>query len=363
MIREEYNYWLATLKNIGPRKIEHLLNIFPSSEAIFYAPKEELMNKTNLNEQDIEIIITSKEKEKITEKYAKLLDNGIYFVSKEDSRYPEKLKQIYSAPFALFVKGKLPDVNRKSLAVVGARDCSGYGQEMAKYISGELAKERIAIISGLARGIDAYAHDGALKANGLTYGILGCGIDICYPKENAFLYRKIQEQGGILSEYEPGIMPLAHQFPMRNRIISGLSDGILVIEAKERSGSFITVDMGLEQGKDIYALPGRVTDRLSEGCNNLIKMGAKLITSPKDILEELLPDHSPTLTDGKKNNNLLETNGKIVYACLSLVPKHIEELAQETKLPMIELMEQLILLELGGYAHQSMKNYYQITNT
>jgi DNA processing protein len=155
-------------------------------------------------------------------------------------------------------------------------------------------------------------------------------------------------------------MPLAGHFPMRNRIISALSDGILVIEAKAKSGSLITVDMGLEQGKEIYALPGRATDALSEGCNNLIKMGAKLVTSPKDILEDFIPEYINIMNQLKKNYKLLETKEEIVYACLSLEPKHIEEIAILTKLPMDLLMEQLLVLELRGLIKQTMKNYFVV---
>jgi DNA processing protein len=365
MKNEELNYWLSNIKNIGIKKIEMLLQVFGSAEGVFHASRRELEKfkedyafELRMSDVDVEAIIYSRNLEKIQLDYAKLKKNGIYFVSKEDERYPGKLKHIYGAPYALYVKGKLPREDEKVLAVVGARECSPYGKEMAKYLAAAVAKEGIAIVSGLARGIDSYAHEGALISGGVTYGIMGCGIDICYPKENINLYMEMQKEGGILSEYAPGIQPFAGNFPMRNRIISGLCDGILVIEAKEKSGSLITVDMGLEQGKEIYTLPGRVTDRLSTGCNNLIKMGAKLVTNPKDILEDFLPNYEQTMDELKKNNKLLESNGKIVYASLCLEPKHIEEIAIQTGLSMDLLMEQLLLLELRGFARQTMKNYY-----
>jgi DNA processing protein len=369
MRREEYNYWLSNLKNIGPMKIDLLLSHFESSEAVFHASREELENaadnvlsesRTRLTSADIDTMIHNRDKGLVEDNYAKLERSGIYFVSKEDQRYPEKLRHIYGAPFALYIKGRLPREDTKLLAVVGARDCSMYGREMANYMAHAVAKEGVAIISGLARGIDSYAHEGALSAGGITFGVLGCGIDICYPKENLRLYMEMQKEGGILSEYAPGVMPLAGHFPMRNRIISALSDGILVIEAKAKSGSLITVDMGLEQGKEIYALPGRATDALSEGCNNLIKMGAKLVTSPKDILEDFIPEYINIMNQLKKNYKLLETKEEIVYACLSLEPKHIEEIAILTKLPMDLLMEQLLVLELRGLIKQTMKNYFVV---
>jgi len=358
MIREEYSYWISNIEGIGARKIELLIQAFDSLEEIFHATKEEIIHKTNLKEVEIDSIIGSRVEDKIQEKYAKLIMSGIYFVSKEDERYPSKLKDIYGAPYALYFKGNLPRESRKSIAIIGARECTNYGKEIAKYLAGAIAGQGIEVLSGLARGIDSYAHEGALSVGGSTFGILGCGIDICYPRENINLYMDMQKEGGIISEYAPGIPPIACNFPMRNRIISGLSDGILVIEAKEKSGSLITVDMGLEQGKDIYALPGRVTDRLSDGCNNLIKMGAKLVTSPEDILEDLLPSFQKSVGDCKENNNMLKSKEKIVYACLNLVPKHIEEIAHETNLQMNQLMEYLLSLELRDLIHQTVKNYY-----
>lgn len=365
MTREEYNYWIANIHNIGNRKIELLLQFFGDVEEVFNASKDDLRkfihtksDEIRFRRTDLEDIYNSRNEEIIHNKYAKLVKNGIYFVSKEDARYPSKLQNIYEAPFALYVKGRLPRADEKLLAVVGARDCSAYGIEMAKYLTSQIAAEGISIVSGLARGVDSYAHEGALICSAITYGVMGCGIDICYPKENINLYMELQKEGGIISEYSPGTKPFAGNFPMRNRIISGLSDGILVIEAREKSGSLITVDMGLEQGKDIYALPGRVTDKVSGGCNNLIKMGAKLVTTPKDILEDLIPNYRQSKDEVKKNNKILETNGKIVYASLSLEPMHIEEIAIQTGLTMDLLMEQLLLFELRGYAKQTRKNYY-----
>lgn len=365
MTREEYNYWLANIHNIGNRKIEGLLQYFGCVEEIFKASKDDLMNfilayseEIRFRKTDMDDICNSRDEEKVHNNYAKLIKNGIYFVAKGDEHYPGKLRNIYDAPFALYVRGRLPRDDEKILAVVGARECSPYGREMARYIASKIAKEGISIVSGMARGVDSYAHEGALLCDGKTYGVMGCGIDICYPKENINLYLELQKNGGIISEYAPGVKPLSGNFPMRNRIISGLCDGILVIEAREKSGSLITVDMGLEQGKDIYALPGRVTDKLSCGCNNLVKMGAKLVTTPEDILEDLIPNYEQTKDEMKKNNLILETNGKIVYACLSLQPMHIEEIAIQSGLSMDLLTEQLLLLELRGMIKQTSMNYY-----
>ncbi len=366
MEKVHYRYWMANLQNIGIKKIERLLDIYKSEEEVFNSSRDELtvLNRDGafagvINEKDIETICSNRDIDRIRSNFHKMTEKGISFVSKDDENYPERLRNIFGAPYALYVKGRLPSAKEKLIAVVGARECSGYGREMAKYLSGAIAKEGISVISGLARGVDTYAHLGALEAHGVTYAIMGCGIDICYPRENINYYMEMQKSGGVISEYAPGIQPLAGNFPMRNRIISGLSDGILVIEAKEKSGSLITVDYGLEQGKEIYALPGRATDRLSEGCNNLIRMGAKLITSPKDILEDLLPEYM-TRDDGANNNNGRVPQQDIVISCLSSDPKHFEEILRLTGLPLDSLMERLLHLELQGFIRQTIKNYYCI---
>ncbi len=367
MNREEYNYWLANINRIGARKIELLINSFGNAEEVYKASGQELMSvlaergdaaAAGFCKADMDRLAASKEPEKIRAAYAKLTDKGIRFITREEEDYPDRLKGIYAAPFALYVKGKLPGEGHKCLAVVGARECTGYGKEMAACLAGALAREGIIIISGLARGIDTCAHKGALSSGGVTCGVLGCGIDICYPKENINLYMEMQKEGGIISEYAPGMPPLSCNFPMRNRIISGLSDGILVIEAREKSGSLITVDMGLDQGKDIYALPGKATDRLSEGCNNLIKSGAKLVASPEDILEDFLPEYHRREDERRGDHILLEPGIKSVYNFIGREPKHLEEISSGTKLPVTVLTEQLLILEIRGLVRQPMKNYY-----
>lgn len=366
-----YNYWLSTRKNIGPIKIEALLRSFGCAEEIYHASENALAKckescfkdagQRLFTEEDIVSLRSGRNWEKLQEEFGRMTEGGIRFVTKEEEEYPDKLRQIFAAPFSLYVKGSLPADGIKCLSVVGARDCSQYGQEMARYLSGAVAKEGIIIISGLARGIDTCSHQGALNAGGLTYAVLGCGIDICYPRDNIGLYMEIQQHGGILSEYAPGIKPFASNFPMRNRIISGLSDAILVIEARIKSGSLITVDMGLDQGKDIYALPGRATDPLSEGCNNLIKLGAKPVTSPKDILEDMLPGYDESLKLSHSVIQVKNEQERKIVSCLTADPKHIEELALLSGLPINQLMEQLLGLELKGLVRQTLKNYYCIS--
>lgn len=202
----------------------------------------------------------------------------------EDSTYPEKLKEIYNPPKTIYLIGNEKLLNQKSIAIIGCRECTRYGAENAYKFGYELAKENICVISGFAKGIDTYSHKGAVFAKGKTIAILGCGLDIIYPPENMELYKKILLQGGaIISEYPLGSKPEKYHFPERNRIISGLSSGVLVIEAKKKSGTMITVDFALEQGREVYAVPGNISSENSYGTNELIKEGATPVTSINDI--------------------------------------------------------------------------------
>ncbi len=344
MTKKEYWYWLLNIENVGLRKVKAIIEYYGSPEEAFKGKKSQLEEIKNLSKKDIISIEKSKNSSIVKNDYNKLKNKNIYFLTIDDKEYPSKLRNIYDPPFGLYIRGKLPREDRVTISVVGARNCSDYGKEVALKLSRELASCGVQIVSGLALGIDGYAHKGALNASSDTFGILGCGIDICYPKENFSLYMNMIDQGGIISEYGLAVPPKPYQFPMRNRIISGLSDGILVIEAKEKSGSLITVDSGLEQGKNIYAVPGSIYNKLSGGCNNLIKQGAKLVTNTNDILEDFEYNFENSINNSSVNIKLLEKKEKIVYACLSYLPMHMNELAGQTNLNIEELSEVLLKL-------------------
>ncbi len=216
-----------------------------------------------------------------------LQEKRIHFVWAGDAEFPKRLRKIPDPPFALYYRGRLPEEERRSVGIVGARMASSYGREQARNFAVELAAGGIQIISGMAHGVDGIAGRGALEVSDASFAVLGCGVDICYPRENRDLYETLCERGGVISEYRPGTEPEARLFPPRNRIISALSDALLVVEARERSGTLITVDCALEQGKDVFAVPGRVCDARSTGCNALIRQGAGIAVSPKALLEEL----------------------------------------------------------------------------
>ncbi|HHT87771.1 MAG TPA: DNA-protecting protein DprA [Clostridiales bacterium] len=368
--QELYKLWIGSIP-IKAYKIKAIIEYFGSPEDAYYASDhamEEMMRTLNnegirFTKRNLDAVLLRKDLGMVKKNMEYIQKQSIKYLTMLDESYPGKLRNIYDPPFLLYYKGvPLPD-DKRVISIVGARECSVYGRETAKYLAGALANEGIVIISGLARGIDSYAHIGALAAEGVTYGIMGCGIDICYPVENINLYMDMQANGGIISEYGPGVNPLAYHFPMRNRIISALSDGIVVIEAKEKSGSLITVDLGLEQGKNIYAVPGRITDKLSAGCNNLIKMGAKPVTSPQDILEDF-PGYDSIMQkvssqpDQIKLTGLLSSEEQAVYDIIDLSPKHIEELICLTGFEMGKLMEYLLSLELKDLIYQPVKNRY-----
>lgn len=288
------------------------------------------------------------------------MEETIAYYPKSHEFYPEKLRTLTDAPKGIYVKGHLPDPKKPSVAIVGARLCSAYGKmqayEIAKYLSGY----GVQIISGLARGIDGHAHRGALAGGTPTFAVLGCGLDICYPRQHIGLWKQIQEKGGgILSEYPICTPPLKAYFPQRNRIISGLADLVIVIEAKKHSGSLITADCALEQGKYVYALPGRIWDELSYGCNYLIAQGAGILYSPECILDELHIDKKKN--HQQKINFGLASDLKLVYSVLGFEPKKLDDLSKELQIPSEKLAELLLKLELEGYVQQERMNYYRKT--
>lgn len=273
--------------------------------------------------------------------------------------YPRRLMAYPDMPSGLYVRGNLPEDEKPGVAIVGARTCTPYGRAQAAYFAQVLSQNGVAIISGLAYGIDAAAQEGALKGCGKTYAVLGCGTDVCYPKQHAALRQSIlQDGGGVISEYPAGSPPLSWHFPIRNRIISALSDLVLIIEAKEKSGSLITADYALEQGKTVFAVPGRISDPNSYGCNRLIAQGASLALSPEDLLEEL----GISKQKSKKKENKLPSYGgdtKKVLDALDSDRQSLSELARKTGLAIGTLSGILLALQIDGAAKEGPQGYYQ----
>ena len=354
-----YQYWLANTVHLGSRKTMLLLSYFGSAYEIYHAKDKEIKGVKGIQEKDIQNLQNHRKAWDLEREYDLLMQKQIYLVSAEDENYPHKLRKIHNSPYALYVKGMLPKERIPSVAIIGARNCSEYGKYAAIEFSRILSENGVQIISGLARGIDGISQRTALEAGGNTFAVMGNGVDICYPEDNRNLYEEIPlHKGGIISQFPLSMKPYPKNFPMRNEIISGLSDMILIIEAKEKSGTLITADLALEQGKDVYAVPGRITDAFSLGCNQLLKQGAGIALNPHDLLTELGINPTLDIKVQKKTNNSLESTEKLLYSCLDLYPKGLHEILEEMSMPMEELIHTLITLEIKGYIKEISKNYY-----
>ncbi len=282
-----------------------------------------------------------------------------FYCAGEMTRRLKQLRELSDAPYGIFYRGSLPVPEQFRVAIVGARMCSEYGRTIAREIARELALHDVAVVSGMARGIDAAGHRGALDSGGDTYAVFGCGVDVCYPDYHRQLYHEILKHGGLLSEYPPGTKPFPGYFPQRNRLISVLSDVVLIIEAKQKSGSLITADFALEQGRDVYALPGRVTDALSYGCNELIRQGGGIVTSTEGLLLDL---GFSSRKKGEKEEiakKSLEKEELLVYSCFDLYPRNLEELVKLTKISVPNLADVLIKLQTKGLIEEYFKNHYR----
>ncbi|MCR5179389.1 MAG: DNA-processing protein DprA [Lachnospiraceae bacterium] len=263
--------------------------------------------------------------------YDKIMSKGIHFTALPLSDYPEKLKAIHDPPFGITWIGELPDSTKPAVSVIGARQCSAYGRFMAGRFGSDLAAAGIQVISGMAVGIDGLAQRACVNAGGRSFAVLGSGVDVCYPGENSDLYEKLKTCGGIISENPPGTAPRKQLFPMRNRLISAFCDALLVIEARKRSGTLITVDMALEQGKDIFALPGRVTDALSDGCNQLIRQGAGIATCVSDITDALFYINTENTDDYVlfDRNEGLSSDERLILGVLDASPRSVTDISSE----------------------------------
>lgn len=355
----EWNwYWLCSIPGFYRWDIRNLLQFFETPDAVRHASEGELSGLPFLKEEQKKQIICHKRSFSEEEEYHKCRQRGIHFISCEQEEYPSRLLQITDYPYGLFVKGNLPGNQERCVAVIGARMCSNYGRSMAREMSGLLAQNGVSVVSGLACGIDGAAHAGCLEQGGKSYGILGSGADICYPRENFRLYEEMSEgRGGIISEYPPGARALPFHFPMRNRIISGLAEIVVIAEAKKKSGSLITADLALEQGREIFAFPGRVGDALSEGCNRLIGQGAGIISDISDFLiENGILDKK---VKKKKNCNIvLATAENMVYSCVDSQTRSLQNILEQVDLPVNQVLSALVSLQMKGLISETAKNYY-----
>ncbi len=380
-VHDFYWYWMCNITGIGNSKIRKLLQIYHTPKGVYQASDESLGTLDFLKAIDIYAIQESKKDSGLYEEFIHLGRKNISFVNADSVQYPDRLKRIYDYPYGLFFKGKMLENTKPSVAIVGARKCSLYGKKVAYEFAKAFAQMGIQVVSGMATGIDTAAHRGCLDGGGQTYAVLGSGVDVCYPAENIELYTNIEETGGIISEYPLKTQPSTWTFPLRNRIISGLADAVILVEAGKKSGSLITADQALEQNRDIYVIPGRITDAMSVGCNNLIKQGAQLILKPEDIWEnpwiaqmknDKIKDEKcqkntqiNTMSDNKKfqqkdtkDKKQLASPQDMLYSCFDLYPKSIDAIAKETGMDIAELNQQIVELMLMGRIEEVSKSCY-----
>ncbi len=291
--------------------------------------------------------------------YADYLQSGAAVVTWLDKDYPALLRQIHDPPYLLFYKGQLPWEDEPALALIGSRQATPYGRQVAEILARDLAYQGYCIVSGMARGIDSFCHKAALAAEGRTLAVLGSGIDVIYPRENAKLYQQITEQGAVLSEFPMGTAALGYNFPRRNRIISGLSLGVVVIEASEKSGTLRTVDFGLEQGKDIFAVPGPIISNQSKGTNRLIRDGATMVLTAEDVWREYQQEAKPH-PKGKPKEKKLDTDPverKLLQSMM--MPMHFDQLLVLSAMEASQLASWLTVMEIRGLIRQLPGKYYQ----
>lgn len=367
-----YAYMLHNIKGWGNKTLFMLLDKFGSCEAVYNATKEEI--EPFVTAKQYNAFEKAKSRWSLEGEYEYLYKRGIDFYSYNSPGYPRRLMDIPDPPFALYVMGKLPDEKRPSVSIIGARNSSEYGKYAAKLFGEKLSRSGIQIISGMARGVDGISQQSAIYAGGDSYGVLGCGVDICYPEENRRLYEALINNGGVISEYVPGTEPKPQFFPPRNRIISGLSDAVLVIEAREKSGTLITVDMALEQGREVFALPGRICDSLSYGCNSLIRQGAGIASCPEDIVDFLRRNIWKNIKSGEKGGNelvcekedidALDGAQKYIYSELDFYPQtsaviYEKLITKGMEMSVSEVMCGLVELCLIGMASQNGAGFYK----
>jgi DNA processing protein len=354
---EDISYWLALslTHGLGSVLIKRLLDRFKTPQAVFHAPLKDLMQIEGLGEKVAREIQKGPLEKVVRREFASLEKVGGTILTLGDDAYPKRLKDIYDPPALLYVKGELRREDELAVAIVGSRKTSPYGRWFTEKISQDLAGHGVTIVSGLARGIDSVAHMGALEGGGRTIAVLGCGIDVIYPSENRDLFHQIVGHGAVLSEFPMGSRPEGGHFPRRNRVISGLSIGVVIVQASAKSGSLITAKYALEQGREVFAVPGNVGAEGSRGTNQLIKEGAKLVESSADILEEVLPQwrrEGETAQKAEAPGHGLVGGEKILFELLGETPLHIDAVIRESKLDPGNVSSLLLNLELKGLISQ-----------
>jgi DNA processing protein len=353
-VQKNLKYWLALIfiHNVGPITVNRILAAYKDPEDVFRATEQDLMHYSGLPRYRARLITSFNDWKRVDTEYEKIIKNNILIITKRDESYPEALKELDNAPPFLYVKGDFQESDKFALAIVGSRNATDYGITVTERMASSLASSGFTIVSGLARGIDTAAHRSALRAKGRTIAVLGCGIDVPYPYENKHLLKNIPLNGAVISEFPTGTRPIRENFPRRNRIISALSLGVLVVEASEKSGSLITARHAVNQGKEVFAVPGNILNNNSKGTHALIKEGARIVDNPDDIIEELGPLLKGLLRQRQRSLPELSEAEKELLSFLSREPKHVEVIIRESKMTASSIMTHLLSLELKGVVKQ-----------
>lgn len=359
----KYLFYLTKVKNLGNVRIKNILAYCKDVRGSFKLSKRELKRIEGIDEKTSEEIIKSRKSlEKYEKEFDKIINDtvkkNIKIISIEDEEYPSNLKKIFDAPVLLYYKGKLIKEDKYSLSIVGTRTPTEYGRNVCEKLTKEISELGITVVSGLAKGIDSIAHRVALQNDNTTYAVLGSGVDVIYPKDNKKLYDSIVEKGAVISEFELGADPDKVNFPRRNRIISGISVGTLIVESGLKGGSLITGSFALDQNKEVFSVPGYIYSKKSEGSNELIKNGqAKLVTKVDDILSELSYKLKPILKKTeteKEEKQIQELNvfEKKIYEVIDYEPVHIDKISELTEISISDCLVNLLSLEFKGIIKQ-----------
>lgn len=361
-----YAAWLDTIYWVASETKYRLLDTAGTVQKIYELTEEQLVGIMGL--QGCERFLQHRKRYKPQKVWNYLAEIGVSYTYCQASDFPGKLTEIPDPPFGIFYKGRFPEDKTPAVAMIGARKCSEYGRYMAEKFAKGFAERGVDVISGMAMGIDGISQSAALKAGGRSYAVLGCGVDIIYPRSNEELYRQLLEKGGVFSEYPPQMEPRPALFPPRNRIISALADVVLVVEAREKSGTLITVDMALEQGKEVYTIPGRCTDSLSRGCNRLIRQGAAVAVKPEDIIDDMLWEtvlKKPAKHTQERQIGKLSQAAQEIYAVLEVLPiaqdmivARLRERKSTCTIP--QICQGLVELELKGFIMCQNRQYRRL---
>ena len=359
---------LKSVRGIGNHLFKRLLNAFSTPQGVFEATEEELLQVEGVTTRIVTALRNHRPSEDLQRELDQIQQHGFQIVTMLDSAYPRLLREIPDPPPYLYVYGQL-DESPKKIAVVGSRHATTYGINTARDLCQDLARLGITVASGMARGIDTAAHEGALMGKGKTIAVLGCGLDRIYPAENRKLYHRISENGAVVSEFALMTEPEAHNFPIRNRIISGMSMGTVVVEASRKSGSLITARLAAEQNREVFAVPGSVQSFKSIGTHTLIKQGAKLVEHAQDVIEELGPfseTQMPIGGDPRRQHDTsvvdasLSSEEAFVLEILGPYPEHIDDLVRKSEMETGKLASILLKLELKGIVQQSPGKLFSI---